>query len=129
MNYLAIVVCALINMALGYLYYLPSLFGNKWAKFVGENPENMGKIPWYEIVMGIGLTFMQAFAIAWLVKQMNIATVGAALKAAVIVWLGIVLVTSLSWFTWSKNSEMFFINNGYYLISFSVMFIILALWK
>ena len=129
MNYLAIFVTGIINMVLGYLYYLPSLFGTKWANFVNENPEGMSKPPWYEIIIGVGLTFIQAFAVAWMIKQMGIGAVSAALKAAIIIWLGMVVVTSLSWFSFRTNSEMFFINNGYYLISFCIMFVILTLWK
>ena len=129
MNYLAIFVTGIINMVLGYLYYLPSLFGTKWANFVGMDPEKTGKFPWYEIVIGVGLTFIQAFAVAWLIKQTNTATIAASVKMAIIVWLGFVVVTSLSWFSFGKNTEMFFINNLYYLISFTIMFIILTIWN
>ena len=129
MNYLAILVAGVVNMILGYLYYLPGLFGKKWAESVGMDPEKMGKIPWYEIVIGVGLTFIQAFAVAWLIRHMNIVTIAGALKTTVVVWAGFVVVTSLSWFSFAKGTEMFVINNVYYLISFSVMFIILTLWK
>lgn len=129
MNYLAILVSGIVNMILGYVYYLPNLAGTKWANFVGMDPSQTGKFPWYEIVIGVGLTFIQSFAAAWLIKHLNIASIGAALKVAVIVWLGFVVVTSMSWFSWEKNAEMFFINNLYYLISFCIIFSILTVWK
>ena len=129
MNYLAIFVTGIVNMLLGYLYYLPSLFGKQWAEFVGMDPGKMGKFPWYELVIGVGLTFLQAFAVAWLIRQMNVTTLAMAMKVAVIVWAGFVVVSSLSWFSFEKNTVMFFINNLYYLISFCMMFCILTFWK
>ena len=42
-NYLAVVVCTIIAMAVGALWYSKVLFGNAWMKGVGLNPEDVKK--------------------------------------------------------------------------------------
>jgi Na+/glutamate symporter len=40
-NYLAILVCGVVFMVLGALWYSPILFGKKWMTFIGKSEEEI----------------------------------------------------------------------------------------
>ena len=40
-NLLAVVVCAIVNMVLGALWYSPILFANSWMNLIGKSKEEM----------------------------------------------------------------------------------------
>lgn len=129
MNYLAIIVATISNLVLGFLFYSPVLFGNIWAKAMGENGEQMAKPPMYAMIVSLIGAFVEALVIAYCIKAMNITTAEGGIKVGVILWLGLVVVTSLAWFKWQNGIVLFLINNGYQLIGILVMSLIISLWK
>lgn len=42
-NYLAVLVAAVLNMAIGALWYSPVLFAKPWMKAIGKSMKDMGK--------------------------------------------------------------------------------------
>jgi hypothetical protein len=129
MNYLAIIVAAISNLVLGFLFYSQWLFGNAWAKALGMTQEELKSPPVYVIAIGLISVFIEAYVIAWCIKAMNIDSVAGALNVGFMLWLGLVVVSSLAWFIWDKGTTLFWLNNAYQLIGILVMAMIISLWK
>jgi len=43
MNWIAIIVAAIVNFALGYVWYRPEVLGKRWSALTGKKMEDMGQ--------------------------------------------------------------------------------------
>lgn len=70
MNFLPIIVAALIPSILGFIYYNPKVFGTAWMDSIGKTEEELQKDFNMPLMMGISLvlSFLLAFAINALIE-------------------------------------------------------------
>lgn len=129
LNYLAVLVAALISMVIGYLWYGP-LFGRQWMALMGIKP---GAVSGGEMGKTYVFGFIAALVTAW-VLAMFVDFTGArtATQGAVTgfwVWLGFVAtVTSASVLYERRPASLYVLNNGYQLVSLAVTGGLLAVW-
>ena len=130
-NYLAVLVAAIVSMAIGFVWYGPA-FGKQWMKLVGKTQKDMeaekAKMPQF---MGIGLVaaLVTAYVLALFVNLADAATIAEGLQVGFWVWLGFVVTTSLGGFTWSgRPMNLYYLENANHLVAFLVMGAILAVW-
>lgn len=135
-NYFAVLVAAVASMVLGGLWYGP-LFGKQWIALAGVNPMNMpgGKAAARKgyvigflgsLVMAYTLAHALVFASAYL----NAGGVSAGLMAGFWNWLGFIAPVLLGAVLWEgKSWKLWTLNAAYYLVSLSLMGMILALWQ
>ena len=130
-NYLALIVAAAANMAIGMLWYGP-LFGKKWMQLSGFTEESMKQMPlkpWQAMVGGVIISLIMAyvlllFTITW------VTTLGGVLIAAFWIWLGFVATTQVHSLLWEGKPLMLFVlNTTYSLLAYGVMASILFLWQ
>jgi hypothetical protein len=74
MNWLAIIVAALVPMVLGFIWYNPKVFGNTWMEAAGMTDEKIksGNMP---VIFGLSFVFSILLAMAmnsWSIHQMNV---------------------------------------------------------
>lgn len=135
-NYLAILVGAILSMVIGAIWYGP-LFGKKWMEIIGvstQDPEANKKMqkaymPMY--VVQFVLTLFQVLVLAHLVADTKI--VGG-LERSIWIWAAFVIPTMAGAVMWtneqSKNKwARFFIQGGYQLAVFIVFGLLLQYWK
>ena len=138
-NYLAILLSAVANMVLGFVWYGP-LFGKQWIALMGWSKEEMekGKIKMQKegwktyllafigsLIMGYVLAQSLVFASAYL----DVSGIGAGLMVGFWSWLGFIAPITLGSVLWEgKSWKLWFLLNSYYLISLLIMGSILALW-
>lgn len=134
-NYLAIVLCAVASMVIGFLWYGP-LFGSQWMKLVGMTKEKMESAK-SEMPKTYGIMFASSLLMAYALAHFiwyaapGSGTLLIGVKTALWAWVGFVATTILSGFLFSpekKPMKLFYINTGYYLAVLVVMGAILALW-
>src|SRR3954470_17304635 len=92
-NYLAVLVAALINMVVGAVWYMPAVFGKEWSKLVGQKLENMRKGAGTGYALAAIGALVQAWILAHFVFYANAST---ALDGAVVgfwIWVAFVAVT------------------------------------
>lgn len=133
-NYLAILVVAIINMVLGFLWY-GALFGKTWMALMGATPEQMeaGKAKmksegwkYYGVLL---MAYVLWHSITFAASYLDITGISAGLMAGVWSWLGFVVPVTLSSVLWEgKSWKLWLLNNGYYLVALLVMGSILAAW-
>ena len=130
-NYLAVVVAALVAHILGWLWYMP-LFGKAWRnargitdQMVAEGQKDMGKTM---AVIAV-CTIIMAWAIGLFASYTHLVTWMQGLKLGVLCWFGFAFTMGLvETVTSRRKMAGFYIDTGYYLVSFVVMGIILSLW-
>ena len=132
-NYLALLVAAIINIVLGFLWYSPLLFGKPWMKLMGFTEKHMqeakkkGMTKTY-IIMIIS-TLVMTYVLAHFVDYLEVTTVSTALQLGCWIWLGFVAPIMLGSVLWEgKSVKLYLINVLYYLVALCLMAIILALW-
>ncbi len=127
-NYIAVGAAVILNMAIGMAWYSPALFGTIWAKgikFKGK-PE-MGIL---HLIQGLCVGLLVALGFAHLLYYLAIITVYNAISTASMVWLGFVVPTHYNGVIWAqKPLSVFFVDAGYYLVSFSAIAALLVWWQ
>jgi uncharacterized membrane protein YpjA len=93
-NWLAVVVCVVIAMISGFIWYHPKLFYSAWRAGIGISGEMSNPNPMI-YVFTIIAAFVQVASVALLVNQMGSTTVTSGVMAGFMVWLGFVAPTNL----------------------------------
>lgn len=143
-NYLAVLVAALVNMALGALWYSPALFGKQWMAIMGYTPEMMKNPDMKKKAnKGYFISFVGAlvmyYVLAHVMKSMiafmaqagsePVSAVHAGLMGGFWMWLGFVAVVTLDSVLWEgKPWKFWLINNSYRLVTLLIGGVILAVW-
>ena len=129
MNWVAIVVAAIAQFVIGWIWYGP-LFGKTWMSMMGMSQQSMSR-------EGMGKTMVLTFigslvtaaVLSMLVGWMGAKTLGAGIAAGFWAWLGFVATVTLGGVLFAKMSwNLYILNNAYQLISLAVMGAILAKW-
>ena len=69
-NWLAVVVAALVPMVLGAIWWAPPVFGNVWMQLIGKKPEDLrtGSMPQAYAMMFVSalvMSFVLAHVLRW----------------------------------------------------------------
>lgn len=129
-NYLAVLVCGVISMVTGFLWYGP-IFGKAWMKAVGKTEEELKENfnPGKTYTLSVISSLITALALAYLLSLTEANTIMDALRVAITGWLGFVAaVFYLNSLYEGKTIGLVAINTGYQLVNLVVYGIILALW-
>ena len=130
-NWLAVVVCVLVSMISGSLWYNPKTFFPAWWKVVGagrEQPgmENMG-MTWALTVVS---SAVQAIAMSFMVSALGTATAGAGAMLGFMLWLGFIAPTYLVNKLFAGHGlKIWAIEVGNHLVNFLLFGLILAAWR
>ena len=141
-NYMAVVVAAIVQMVLGYLWYGP-LFGKPWAKLMGWTPESMEAMkhdPKFKKSMSrnYGIMIVGSLLMAWILDHaivfasayLLISGITAGFAVGFLNWLGFIAPVTVGSVLWEgKSWKLWFLNAGYYLVGLLLMGAILALWQ
>ncbi|TMI76544.1 MAG: DUF1761 domain-containing protein [Bacillati bacterium ANGP1] len=129
MNWVAIVVAAIAQFIIGWIWYGP-LFGKTWMSMMGMSQQSMSR-------EGMGKTMVLTFigslvtaaVLSMLVGWMGAKTLSTGIAAGFWAWLGFVATVTLGGVLFAKMSwNLYILNNAYQLISLAVMGAILAKW-
>lgn len=132
-SFLAVLVAAIVQMALGAFWYSMPVFGKEWIKLAGLNHKDLESqkknMPKTYGMMFIG-SLITACALAIIVTLAGSNTIIGGIKVGILTSLGFVATTSISDVLFSaKPQKLWAINNCYYLVSFAIMAAILAVWR
>jgi hypothetical protein len=132
-NWLAVVVCVLVSMVSGSLWYNPKTFFPTWWKVVGKSEQpgmqNMG-MTWALTILS---SFVQAVAMAFMVPAMGSLMGGTTLVSGAMtgfmLWLGFVAPTYLVNKLFAGHGlKIWAIEVGNHLVNFLLFGAILGAW-
>jgi len=128
-NYLTVFVAAIVNMAIGFIWYGPA-FGKAWLQLMGKRMEDINKkqIPKMYAAAFIA-TLIMSYVLAHFVDYAEATTAIAGAQTGFWAWLGFIATVTLGSVLWEgKPPKLYILNNAYQLISLVIMGAILAVW-
>ena len=130
-NVLAILVCSLVNLAIGIVWYSPWLLGRRWSRLAHTRIES--PLSRDQIVLYIGSYFaglVLAAILALVISVSGVLTIGDGVILGAVVWIGFTAAPSFaSTIFEGKSFELWGINVAYPLASTLVMSVILMVWR
>lgn len=135
-NYWAVLTCAIISMALGFIWYGP-LFGKKWLEITGATKadeatraEMMKRANKLYAVQFL-LSLFQVFVLAYYIAS---STATSGISNALWIWAAFIMPTVAGSAMWNSDSAKvswarFLIQAGYQLVLFALFGLILGLWR
>ncbi|MGA9120284.1 MAG: DUF1761 domain-containing protein [Bacteroidota bacterium] len=129
MNYLAILVAAIVNYVIATIWYA-AIFGKVWMKLTGitdmkPSPVNIILVFIGSLVMSFILYHMIMFGNAFL----HVSGIQGGLMGGFHSWLGFIAPVTLSTKLYEKKPwGLWLLDNGFWLISLLVMGMILSAW-
>jgi sterol desaturase/sphingolipid hydroxylase (fatty acid hydroxylase superfamily) len=130
-NYVAVIVAAVVSMVIGFFWYSESLFGKHWMKYMKFTKKDVNKAK--EKGMGKTMltmfitTLIMAYILAHFIKILGIDTMSGGVQVAFWIWLGFLATTQLGAVLWeNKPLGLYYINTGHSLVSMVIMGAILA---
>ncbi len=128
-NWGAVIVAALINMAVGAAWYSRSLFGKEWSKLTGRKLEEMsGGGTGYAVAAVAAL--VQAWVLVHFVTYAGSMTFWTGLVTGFWIWLGFVGLSMAAGFVFEGRSwKLWKINAGYILVVLLINGGLLAAWR
>ena len=127
LNFWAILVAGIINMAIGATWYSTVLFGNKWMDYLGFKEEDINPSPWLYVVVFI-LGLLIAFVMALFLQGSSGVVQGLAYGA--VIGIGLVIPTMITHYLYEQRKGGFiFIVAGHELVVFLAYGALLAGWQ
>jgi hypothetical protein len=129
-NWLAVLVAAIIRMAVGFAWYSPPLLLKPWQALTGVTPETMKAGLGKAMVVDVIASLVMSFALANIIVGANISDWLNGALAGFWVWLGFqaTLLVSL-WGYENRSLKLIAINLGNNLIALLLMGALLAVWR
>ncbi len=137
-NYWAIVLCVVVAVVLGTLWYGP-LFGKAWMRIVGiKKPDEMTPAIKRTMMRSYTLSLITSFGMAYVLAHVlyyttaitRVAGVNTGVQVALWSWIGFVVPATIGSVLWEDRPwKYWFITAGYYLVTLIVMGVILAVWQ
>jgi hypothetical protein len=114
-----VIVAALLNMLIGFVWYSSWLFGSLWLKLNKCQAGETGKAPLFYMLITSVVT---AYFIGVFQSYVGVTTVADGMFVGFCLWLGFVATTQISSVIWGRTPiQLFFLDTGYKLLSFVVM--------
>jgi hypothetical protein len=128
-NWLAVVIVALIYFAIVFFWYFPKAFGNLWLKLVGKEGEPKSKIIRDTIIM-IPTSFITVLSIEIIIDLAGMNDIGSALLISLLLWFGFVGIIGINQNNFNdRGIKLFLIEYLVYLVGFLIAGLILAVWQ
>jgi hypothetical protein len=132
-NYLAVLVSAIVGFFIGMLWYSLLLFGKMWMGLVGLGKKELEKEKQKSMVKSMVMAFVavlvMSYVLAFFVDTANATSIVQGAKIGFWIWLGFIATVMLGMILWeNKPCKLYLLNVSHYLVVLVVMGAILAVW-
>lgn len=129
-NWLAVVVCVIVAMVSGFIWYHPSVFFKAWWRGIGKGDTEPGNANPVIYVFTLIAAFVEAVSVSFLLNLMGSNTLGLGLGAGFMLWLGFVAPTNLVNKLFAGHGfKVWAIEAGNHLVNLLLFGAILAVWR
>ncbi|MGH2418601.1 MAG: DUF1761 domain-containing protein [Candidatus Limnocylindria bacterium] len=134
LNWLAVIVGAVIYFALGAVWYTPSVFGRRWMRSIGWDPERtppqMNPLTY---AVPAAAYLVMAIAVGLLAAATGTDNLGEGIVLGLVVGVGLSLMHTLVDATFDPNRPepwtWFAINGSYHTIGLIIVAVLVAIWR
>lgn len=130
-NFLAVLVAAILYFVIGMIWYSPQLFGKTWMELSRLNPDECKKNMCMTTLAGcFAVGLVMSFVVAHFVHVSNAITAMDGAKVGFWAWLGFGATIPFSGVLWEKKPlHLYLINSGCYLVILLLIGALLAVWR
>jgi hypothetical protein len=127
-NYTAVLIAAIANFVIGFIWYSPPVFGKIWMKLASIKPKNDKSAMMRGMVLGLLTSFVMACTLAYVVEYAQATTLMDGAMVGFWIWLGFVATILMGTVLWEgKSWKLYLLNAAYYLVSLKIMGAIIAI--
>ena len=127
-NYVAVVVAALVPMFLGALWYSTALFARPWMRAVDRTQEELKGGQLGYVISAIGALLM-SYALARIVRWAEVDELWNGALVGLLVWVGFVgPVLAVTTYFGGRPGKLWLINGGYQLVALVLVGAIHGVW-
>lgn len=128
-NYVAVVVAALLSMVIGFVWYSLKAFGKPWMKEAGLSLKDIGNGPGAGYGLVTLTSLIQAFVLAHFIDYTNAVSWIDGAVTGLWIWVGFVATAYTATYVFTQKSfKLWSIDTGYFLTLLVVQGIVLAVW-
>jgi hypothetical protein len=128
-NFLAVLVGAIISMVVGFVWYAQPVFGKLWMRTSGISQEDVEGGPGLGYLWTFVGSLVAAFVLSLLIISMQSASFPEGATAGVLVGVGFAATATLANAIFeSKHLGAWAINAGYQIVSLAIIGGVLAIW-
>jgi hypothetical protein len=119
MDWLVIFIAAIVNMAIGFVWYSKWLFGPTWAKLSDVKEKRIRPQTMFFTLI---ISLVIAYFLSFFEGHLGITDVSDGMCVGFFLWLGFVATSEMSAVIWGKKKfKLFVVDGGYKLVSFLAM--------
>jgi Protein of unknown function (DUF1761) len=127
-NWIAIIVAAIVPMVVGALWYSPLLFADPWMHAVGRSREELGDAALGYLLSAVG-AFLSSYVLARIMRWAEVDDFWNGALVGGTVWVGFVAtVLAVTTYFSGRPRTLWLINAGYQLVALVLMGAILGAW-
>ena len=131
---LPLLVLALVNFFLSWIWYSPVLFAKPWMAGLGIEPQHTmseadkKKMPWL-FLSGIIASLLMVYGMMVIVHSLKLTTFLSGFGIGIVIWAAFALTHSLNTLWEGRKVQVLVINNGLFLLTYALFGGILAMWR
>ena len=129
-----LIVLSLGNFLLSWIWYSPLLFAKPWMKALGINDKHemsekeKREMP-FLFISGLFSSILFVSVLMILINNLQITNFLSGMLIGLIFWVGFVVTHSLNTLWEGRKVKVLLINNGLFLITYTIFGGLLAIWK
>lgn len=129
-NYLAVVVAAIVAMVIGFAYYSPQAMGNRWMSYLGTTRAQLGNPEPSGMAAGAIASLLNAWVLALLALNLGATDAGSGAMLGFLCWLGFMATITAAGVAFLKQPwGLWVVNNIHNVIVQIVMAVIVTVWR
>jgi hypothetical protein len=130
LNYLAIVVVALISVGIATIWYLPAIFGKTWLALIGKRQKDLAENTAIGYLVATAALIVIMYVLSQVIFLAEATTPLEGATTAFWLWLGFTAATTAINYVFAGwERRLWLIDSGYFLTIMVIGGVILAVWR
>ena len=127
-NWLAVLVAAVVNMVVGFLWYGP-LFSRLFLRLVGKREDEVESTP-IVYVLGFVMGFVTTYVLAVIIVSAGVTTWWGGAVTGAVVWIAIGTLTSANTIMYEdRKVGLWLLFSSYQLVVLAIAGVLFAVWR
>lgn len=129
-NYIAVVVAAVVALVIGFIWYSPRVFGNRWMAYLGTTQAQLGNPGPTGMAVGVVASLLNAWVLAVLSLNLGGKSLTDGVLLGLLAWLGFMATITAAQISFEKKPwGLWVLNNAHNLLVQVIMGAIVTAWR
>ncbi|TMC45359.1 MAG: DUF1761 domain-containing protein [Chloroflexi bacterium] len=129
-NYIAVVLAAVVALVIGFIWYSPRVFGTRWMAYLGTTQAQLGNPGPTGMAVGVVASLINAWVLAVLSLNLGGKTLTDGIMLGVLAWLGFMATITAAQISFEKKPwGLWVLNNAHNLLVQVIMGAIVTAWR